>query len=164
MSSTAPTCQICARVIKAKSGVIAHHGYKMPHGRAASWRTASCMGTRYRPYEVSADRIPFVIQVVENCLERDQTALEALRTNPPDILKITLERYRKAPETLEVQRPEGFTLERPASFTINSYKSAFWGRHRNLEVAIAGGRNDLKYFRDRLAAWVAPAEGGNDGK
>lgn len=55
-------CQICEREIKAKSGLIAHHGYTRPH--AQGWQTPSCMGARYRPYEVACDRLPAAIDAV----------------------------------------------------------------------------------------------------
>lgn len=56
------TCQICAREIKAKSGIIAHHGYTRPE---SGWQTDSCMGARQLPYEKSRDIIPIAILKID---------------------------------------------------------------------------------------------------
>ena len=53
-------CQICGRPIRAKTGVIAHHGYTRPQ-YGSGWQTASCYGARALPYEVSTDRLPGAI-------------------------------------------------------------------------------------------------------
>ncbi|MEK6884257.1 MAG: hypothetical protein AABY22_31795 [Nanoarchaeota archaeon] len=55
-------CQICGREIKAKSGIIAHHGYKKPE---QGWQTDSCMGARQLPYEKSRDIIPLAIVKID---------------------------------------------------------------------------------------------------
>lgn len=48
------TCQVCARPIGFKAGVIAHHGYERP---GQGWQTASCFGARALPFEQSRDRL-----------------------------------------------------------------------------------------------------------
>jgi len=57
------TCQICEREIKAKKGIIAHHGYTRPE---QGWQTNSCMGARHLSYEKSRDIIPKAIQSVKS--------------------------------------------------------------------------------------------------
>ena len=57
------TCQICEREIKAKKGLIAHHGYTRPE---QGWQTDSCMGARQLSYEKSRDIIPKAIQQINN--------------------------------------------------------------------------------------------------
>lgn len=42
------SCQICGRTIKAKQGLIAHHGYTRP---GMGFQTPSCYGARRLPYE-----------------------------------------------------------------------------------------------------------------
>lgn len=56
------TCQICVREIKAKHGVIAHHGYTRPE---QGWQTDSCIGARQLPYEKSRDVIPKAIDFLK---------------------------------------------------------------------------------------------------
>lgn len=73
MNQTKTTCQICEREIKAKGGIIAHHGYKRPGN---GWQTSSCMGARFQPYEVSADRIPSVIDTYKQWAEREEASAE----------------------------------------------------------------------------------------
>jgi len=61
------TCQICARAIKAKKGMIAHHGYQRP---GTGWQTRSCYGARHLPFEVSRDTLGEWIEAVTAELER----------------------------------------------------------------------------------------------
>ena len=44
------TCQACGRLIRSAYGIIAHHGYERP---GSGWQTASCMGAKEEPLEVS---------------------------------------------------------------------------------------------------------------
>lgn len=74
VSAHAKTCQICARAIHAGTGMIAHHGYERP-GRG--WQTASCMGARELPFEVSRDALGRWIESVKVWLvDADKRALE----------------------------------------------------------------------------------------
>lgn len=57
-------CQICERKIKCASGVCAHHGYERPE-RGSGYQTESCIGARYRPYEISRERIPYAISMTK---------------------------------------------------------------------------------------------------
>lgn len=58
------TCQICARPIGIKAGVIAHHGYQRPGG---GWQTASCYGARALPFEQSRDTLgKWIVACVDN--------------------------------------------------------------------------------------------------
>lgn len=59
------TCQCCGRAIFAETGTIAHHGYERP---GEGWQTASCMGAKCVPFEVSRDRLGQMIQVIERHL------------------------------------------------------------------------------------------------
>lgn len=53
------TCQCCGRGIFAQTGTIAHHGYERP---GTGWQTASCMGAKHLPFEVSRDRLGDLIE------------------------------------------------------------------------------------------------------
>jgi len=67
------TCQICGRIIRSKSGVIAHHGYKRLGG---GWQTASCAGARNLPYEVSCDMLPPTINAIKTHIVIVEARLE----------------------------------------------------------------------------------------
>lgn len=72
------TCQICAREIKAKSGIIAHHGYTRPeHG----WQTSSCIGARNLSYEKSRDIIPKAIGIIRNFIGLKQAEIKSVKEN-----------------------------------------------------------------------------------
>lgn len=68
-------CQICERAIKANTGKIAHHGYTRP---GTGWQTASCMGARHLPYEVSCDVIPLAIDQIGSWIATLEKRLEGL--------------------------------------------------------------------------------------
>jgi hypothetical protein len=58
------TCQCCGRQIEANiGGKIAHHGYRRPQA-GSGWQTASCVGARYAPFQVSRDRLGWLIDEV----------------------------------------------------------------------------------------------------
>jgi hypothetical protein len=67
-------CQCCGRLIKAKRGLVAHHGYTKFKNR---WRSASCMGARYEPFETHRNRLAYLLTV----LERELKAYERLLYN-----------------------------------------------------------------------------------
>jgi hypothetical protein len=69
-------CQICAREIKAKSGIIAHHGYKRP---GQGWQTSSCIGARNLPYEKSRDVIIQAIRIVQRFIENQKHIIEQVK-------------------------------------------------------------------------------------
>jgi len=89
---TKNTCQICGRPIKAKNGLIAHHGYKRPD-RGSGWQTASCLGARFFPYEVSCDQIPPTIQYIKEHISRIEAKLEDFINNPPENLIVEFGGY-----------------------------------------------------------------------
>ena len=150
------TCQICGRAIKATKGVIAHHGYERPAGWYS--QTASCMGARFLPYEVSCDRISEVIKIVEGqlgYLREHQASLAAPQT-------IT-ERVRKAGDYSRYPQYDTVTYERPAGYKESpydlphTYGHALGRARREAGEAIRATEQQLAYLRDRLAKW-APAD------
>lgn len=62
-TATAKTCQCCARQIFAETGTIAHHGYERP---GWGYQTASCMGAKFLPFEVSRDRLGDLIVMLKD--------------------------------------------------------------------------------------------------
>jgi hypothetical protein len=67
------TCQICAREIKAKFGMIAHHGYTRPYD---NFQTQSCMGARNLPYEKSREIIPKAIESIKFYISGNNQIIE----------------------------------------------------------------------------------------
>lgn len=72
------TCQCCGRGIFAATGVIAHHGYERP---GDGYQTASCMGARHLPFEVSRVQLGLLIEAMKRVLagriiHRDEVATE----------------------------------------------------------------------------------------
>jgi len=114
-------CQICARDIKANTGLIAHHGYQRP---GMGWQTSSCDGAKQLPYEVSRDYIPVVIERYKmHAANQDAMADEMLRT-PPATITI----YARSSYDTDT------TYEKPADFdpyaTVNGEgKYAFYGTY-----------------------------------
>lgn len=146
-----PTCQICAREIKDKTGVIAHHGYRRP---GAGWQTSSCAGARHLAYELSCDAIPTYIANMQRFLEGRQAAFKKVMDEPPATLVGGL-----------FGKPITYTL--PAGFNPaeNLARGAYTARTYHCEHAnlARGLQQDIKYANDeitrmeaRLAAWVAP--------
>lgn len=79
-TQTKTHCQICGRLIQAKTGRIAHHGYTRP---GDGWQTPSCMGAKYRPYEVACDALPRAITAVTEHIATREAVLADLLANPP---------------------------------------------------------------------------------
>jgi hypothetical protein len=152
------TCQICGRAIKAKTGLIAHHGYRRPH---QGWQTRSCFGARYRPYEVACDALPGAIEQVEKFIANQTDALAKLYSDPPAKLDIT-RRHRGRPIGPEqfAERPADFDPAKiPAAFKWDQkYEQAWSSAKHALERAIKGAGLDLEYLKKRLADWRAPVE------
>ncbi len=146
------TCQICGRPIKAKNGLIAHHGYKRPN-RGSGWQTASCMGARFLPYEVSYDRLPTAIAHIKAHISNVEANLSNLMTNPPQSYTIRKGYYTK--EETVVTKPDNFNPTNPSwSYAPYSYESHFRGLVREYQDMIKLSKIDLQYMEKRLADWV----------
>lgn len=104
MNETSTHCQICARPIKARTGVIAHHGYERPFGWGQ--QTASCLGARFKSYEESRDRIPAVIEIYRDGMEWNRKRAAELIANPPETITV----YARS------SYDENRTYTRPADF------------------------------------------------
>lgn len=81
----AGTCQVCGRAIGAEHGKLAHHGYTRPGN---GYQTASCMGARELPFEVSRDVLTFYIEAVRGQLADGQARLEQPQNGQPTIVRI----------------------------------------------------------------------------
>ena len=140
------TCQICGRIIKAKNGLIAHHGYQRP---GQGWQTASCFGARYRPYEVACDAIPLAIKHIERFIDLQESILANLIANPPD--KITDQIVKR-----ESLRPADFDpkkLLESDQYRPGSYANLFKRRVESYRQAIKIAKHDRVMLEKRLADW-----------
>lgn len=146
------TCQICGREIKAKEGIIAHHGYQRPY--KAGWQTNSCLGARFPPYETSRDRIPHVKNRLTNFLTVNRSALKELLDHPPEKMNIIIGGIY-ARKTIEVTRPTDYVVskERQHCYSPRTYDYAFSNRRNELEQAIKEAQKDYDYLRNRYSTW-----------
>jgi hypothetical protein len=158
------TCQICGRAIKAKNGLIAHHGYKRP---GMGWQTASCFGAKFRPYEVASDALPLAITQITGYINAVTKAFAETQANPPAHLETTVNIGNAW-----TRRAVAFFTPRPADFNPGSprdgerfnlhmqnaptYGLVFEGLQRNRKNDILASHQTLNYMRDRLAAWKDP--------
>jgi hypothetical protein len=146
-------CQICARAIKAKNGFIAHHGYKRPgHG----WQTASCMGARYAPYEVSRDRIPDAIDVVRKFIKSRRDYAARIMLYPPDVMQ-----WGSGPQgQVDVPRPAGFDPHdaiRQGSGSPRSYSWLFRTAYHGAHTSARSAEQDERTLQKRFDEWTHPA-------
>lgn len=143
----AHTCQICGRVIKAKNGRIAHHGYKRPH---VGWQTASCMGARGLPYEKSCNLIPPAIERISNYLTGLEQKIKDFIDNPPEKLTIPTTYFEKGKEII---RPVGFKHEEHGCYHYRSYESEYANILRNMQYDLKANKEFKEYLEKRLKEW-----------
>jgi len=157
---TQTTCQICGRAILAKTGRIAHHGYKRPGN---GWQTSSCYGARHRPYEVARDAIQGAIVNCQGFIARTETWIADLLATPPaEIVDEQRDAYGRVRKSVTLARPEGFDAHAasPGSYRYGSsehYACMFHGRLRDWRAQVAAAHEDIAFMTSRYEAWVAPA-------
>lgn len=161
MTPESNTCQICGRVILARTGLIAHHGYQRPD-RGSGWQTASCMGARHLPYEQSCDLIPVAIAKFTAYQEDLKKLLSNLVSNPPETLIEEKKSFRDGHiERIEHNRPEDFSVEKTLQMGCfggwQRYESQFYSRHYKIAKDIKFLQDDINYLDKRLKDWKAPA-------
>lgn len=151
-----PTCQICGRVIKAKGGLIAHHGYTRPY---EGWQTSSCEGARYLPYEVSCDRLAEVIEYETAFWARQEQELKVFIANPPETLVVITKRTYGPDVEKTYTKPEDFNPDEYC--TSRTYAGVYKAEKYNREHTVKMIKANLECMRQRLADWQrehAPAE------
>ncbi len=157
------TCQICGREIKAKSGLISHHGYKRPNGQG--WQTASCSGARHVPYEVGHDALDAAI------LEQKYWAADVYPARYAGIgrieqFDITASRnYGRARVLVGVVSRDGTKIVTTADYyTVKAIPFSplptFADRLKSTYAALETERREraefLAYLTGRRVAWRAP--------
>ena len=161
VDSTEGSCQICARIIKNKKGVIAHHGYERP---GLGWQTDSCMGARYPSYEVSRDRIPAAIDNLKSFLDNMKSTLKKLRNNPPETLQVRKRGYhrfgggREPDTTITLNRPIDFDPKDEVwRYRSDDYVSELKNMIHQVESQIKSGEPTLTFLRKRYDDWKPAA-------
>lgn len=166
------TCQICGRAIKAKHGIIAHHGYTRP---GSGWQTASCYGARHLPYEVSRDLIPLAIENVEATRAIWEERLKSFRAEEPKGIvenrKTGNPRNVWEPKWINAVswlKPEGFTRELALTkhqyhqapewkgYGKTDYFSAYQKAEREMEFNINDMNATITFLQKRYDSWKAP--------
>lgn len=178
-----PTCQICGRAIKAKKGLIAHHGYQRP---GDGWQTVSCMGARYRPYEVACDALPPAIAAVTDHIARTKNVLATWKAEPPQGIRCEREtrcrvfsfvKYRvewtvirqacfdrSAPLPAEKNQEAWDSFPAPRSnygfrpCDLVNYAHVYAGRLAGFARDIEASKQTLAHFEKRLAEWKPATE------
>lgn len=152
-------CQICAREIKANTGLIAHHGYQRP---GSGWQTASCDGAKQLPYEVSRDFIPVVIERYKvHQTNQDNLADEMLRNPTATITRYHISGFTgKQTSTEDFEKPAGFDPYAAVnagarSFSYSTYENEFvkqYDAHRANVKEIAAA---IEFLQSRYDSWRA---------
>lgn len=110
VSEHAKTCQICERLIHAATGVIAHHGYERP-SHIPHYQTASCLGARELPFEVSRDVLGmFLREYMQGWLLQNRQELTHLRTGTATV---HTERRKKEDGRYVIDKKSGHYVTEP---------------------------------------------------
>lgn len=147
------TCQICARAIKANTGIIAHHGYQRPQYQG--WQTASCDGARQLPYEVSRGYIPVVIERYKMAsANQEAMADEMLRTPPATITKFAMYSYGQD-ETFD--KPADFDAYKAVeSYTgMPGYANEFSKKYKAHRKNVKEIEQAIEFLQQRYESWRA---------
>jgi hypothetical protein len=157
-------CQICARRIGVKAGVIAHHGYRRPWHRSGV-QTASCTGARALPYEISRDLLTEEIHLLKETIAQREARIAKQHAEHPPLVKAEAHRNRKTNEWVEaVMLAKGEDVATyPAAGPYPAYSIDRYDALEEAWLRQAGW--DLKAYRDTLktqeARWATwkPAQG-----
>lgn len=156
-------CQICARAIKAGSGVIATHGYTQPDrwrgGYGSGWRTRDCFGSHHVPYEDGHDALDWFIERLNKWIPESEAVLAKHFANPPAEYTVGPDnpfgggkRWSKV-----VGKPDDFdSSKRPVSMTPWTYATEFWSVATGIERDIRGMKRALADATKRLEEWKPP--------
>lgn len=129
------TCPCCFRQIALSGQTMAHHGYQRPgHG----YQTGSCIGIRFKPLEVSAEGLKYIMNIENERIVVSQKALEEV-PGRTEIIEVNW----RTKKTVTITSKEG-----PA------FKVAVARLVRELEAEIEGSKCHLRYLEERMSKWV----------
>jgi hypothetical protein len=148
------TCQCCGRAIFAETGVIAHHGYQRPGG---GWQTASCMGARELPFEVSRDALGRLIVNLQDWEARAVAARAAVAAETAPVV-VTVSDTSKPRDPQTGRRPIlTIELTRATDVAATGLKGTFDEYKTSDMLArdreIAGVRDEIKAQQARFDGW-----------
>ncbi len=126
------TCSCCFRQIAMAGETMAHHGYKRP---GFGSQTASCMGIRFRPLEVSSEGLECILKYEREQLER-LTKAYAKRNRMQSITRL---KHRKL---VEIRRDDPHWEQELRSYVDE------------LESELRFTRSSVKGLQRRLDSWV----------
>jgi len=150
------TCQVCARPIKAKSGRIAHHGYRRPWFRSGV-QTSSCCGAKELPYEVSCEFLALVLGNVRAQLVKAISEEKQFTADPPMVLEFQ-ERDswgNKVGALRTYTRPDGFVNDGVrGQFGRGPYGYRYHAELRNRTGLVSSLEQEAAFLATRLADWT----------
>lgn len=150
---TNTTCQICGRAIKAKNGLIAHHGYKRPKW---GFQTDSCLGARYAPYEESRERLVEVMEMFVAYIKEEEANFKTFQENPPETITVRVRTSswdKEGPEVVYT-RPEGFIQNSYSGSIPRTYANAYELKRRQWESSIKAAKKEYAFLDQRFGAWA----------
>lgn len=165
MTEFKKTCQICGRLIGAKRGTIAHHGYKVQGQRGwDQWFSGSCQGTHHLPYEESCKVLN---QHIDACVKRLAGMRRQIAQLEADVDGIEIPRtikrdWRTGEETRIFFTRENFE-ELKAAHAGPCRQHGIWKWGKLLEETTRAAKQDAEHFtayiahqQERALAWVKP--------
>jgi hypothetical protein len=147
------TCQVCAREIKlTEKGFIYDHGYQLPD---IGWKTNSCKGASYLPYEVSCERLNEVIDEMKAYILFCEEELAEFIKNPPIELDAIEKKSAWDKGTLVTYpKPEGFdNTKHPVFPKQQKYEFEYSRRRYMYEKRIKTAKENLMLMKKRLENW-----------
>lgn len=153
----AMTCQCCARQIFAETGVIAHHGYERP---GFGYQTASCMGARELPFEVSRDALAYLIAQLRR-METEAVSMLAAVANGLVPIRCEFTDYDAPRDKRTGYRPtKSFDVTRANFDEVQAANRDLHGDFDNLmEKEVRRRSAELKNLRDEIKAQKARFDG-----
>lgn len=155
------TCQICGRQIKAKSGLIAHHGYQQPYRRQGDgWRTSSCYGARRLPYEQAHDALDEYLVLVARWIGGNEKSLDAMIREP--LSSYTYQRKdawgKPIGEPKVFDRPDDFDPEKAKAHSsfVTSYVSMWRLRYHEIESDLRSLKRNQIELTENREKWKSP--------
>jgi hypothetical protein len=135
------TCPVCLRGIGVVRGLIADHGYHLPH---RGWKTSSCPGEHFPPLEESPKGVEHMVGLLTQWLGEYERQL----AQAPSITSITREKphsFRGEKETITPGSPQ--------------WQNAYDRYVEGLKGDIRATKSSLAEFQRRLASWKPTPEG-----
>lgn len=159
-AAAAMTCQCCGRAILANKGSIALHGYERP---GYGWQTASCMGAKYLPFEVSRERLGDLIRALQDMVKTREQRLIDVTAETVSVPFTYSERLglgftKRVNKTVQVTRAtfDKIKAELGGKFAQNCvyrFDDLMRREQSHVESELRHLRSDLAMHEKRFAEW-----------